>query len=218
MFNVVDTKDPTAVQVEVQRIYRAMFPSGDRFFVPKVFGWAIDCFTGLKDFSVAAVADRRWVKAQHRVEGQLRRFHLPAEHAHPPIRHLEFVATPRSALMVEHAKHNSILHEVPAWRLHWHGHVHVHRLLILCAGFGHRYRQPYRNRQRDSRKLSEHCVLRVKIGVVRGFSRASGEPQGPHRGSWKLVPAPCGLTRRNLESQRSGGRLGDRVAEGFSRW
>jgi hypothetical protein len=46
MFSAVDTKDPTAVQVEVQAAYLGMFPQGDRLFVPKVFGWAIDCFTG----------------------------------------------------------------------------------------------------------------------------------------------------------------------------
>jgi hypothetical protein len=46
MLPVVDTKDPTAVQVEVQKVYLGMYPGGDRMFVPKVFGWAIDCFTG----------------------------------------------------------------------------------------------------------------------------------------------------------------------------
>lgn len=46
MFASVDTKDPTAVQMEVQSRYRAMFPGGDPFFVPQTFGWAIECFTG----------------------------------------------------------------------------------------------------------------------------------------------------------------------------
>ncbi len=46
MYPRVDTKDPIAVQVEAQSTYRAMFPKGDRFYFPKIFGWAIDCFTG----------------------------------------------------------------------------------------------------------------------------------------------------------------------------
>src|SRR5262249_29539907 len=46
MYPQVDTKDPTAVEVEVQAAYRTMFPRGDRLFVPRVFGWAIECFTG----------------------------------------------------------------------------------------------------------------------------------------------------------------------------
>jgi hypothetical protein len=49
MFPQVDTKDPTVVEVEVQAAYLAMFPRGDRLFVPKVFGWVIDCFTGNYD-------------------------------------------------------------------------------------------------------------------------------------------------------------------------
>ena len=46
MFPPVVTKDPTAVEVEVQAAYRAMFPEGDRAFVPQAFAWAEDCFTG----------------------------------------------------------------------------------------------------------------------------------------------------------------------------
>src|SRR5579871_1781621 len=51
MFPVVDTKDPTAVGMEVQASYLAMFPKGDRFFVPRAFGWILECFTGnYKDY------------------------------------------------------------------------------------------------------------------------------------------------------------------------
>ena len=46
MYPRVVTKDPTAVQVEVQSAYHGMFPKGDAMFVPHVFGWAITCFTG----------------------------------------------------------------------------------------------------------------------------------------------------------------------------
>src|SRR5213592_134303 len=40
MFPPVATKDPTAVEVEVQSAYLAMFPNGDPLFVPRVFSWA----------------------------------------------------------------------------------------------------------------------------------------------------------------------------------
>lgn len=46
MFRPVATKDPTAVEVAVQRAYLSVFPGGNQMFVPQVFGWAIDCFTG----------------------------------------------------------------------------------------------------------------------------------------------------------------------------
>jgi hypothetical protein len=51
MFPIVDTKDPTAVEVEVQTSYLSMFPKGDRYFVPRAFGWILECFTGnYKDY------------------------------------------------------------------------------------------------------------------------------------------------------------------------
>ncbi len=37
---------PAAVAGEVQRLYQTMFPEAGSYFVPQVFGWAIDCFTG----------------------------------------------------------------------------------------------------------------------------------------------------------------------------
>jgi len=46
MDSEVDTKHTTAVEVEIQSIYRSMFPSGDRTFVRTAFQWTVDCFTG----------------------------------------------------------------------------------------------------------------------------------------------------------------------------
>ena len=46
MNQAVSTKDPTAVAKEVQALYLAMFPQGDRLFVPNAFGSAAECFTG----------------------------------------------------------------------------------------------------------------------------------------------------------------------------
>ena len=42
----VVTKNPAAVETEVQSAYRASFPEGDAQFVARVFAWAGDCFTG----------------------------------------------------------------------------------------------------------------------------------------------------------------------------
>ncbi len=42
----VVTKDPAAVEAEVQSAYRACFPGCEALFVPRVFGWAGDCFSG----------------------------------------------------------------------------------------------------------------------------------------------------------------------------
>ncbi len=45
MFAPVVTKNPAAVETEVQAAYRAMFPDADPSFVPRLFGWIIECFT-----------------------------------------------------------------------------------------------------------------------------------------------------------------------------
>jgi hypothetical protein len=46
MFPPVNTRDPVAVEVEAQAAQAAMFPGGDRLFVPRAFGWAINAFSG----------------------------------------------------------------------------------------------------------------------------------------------------------------------------
>jgi hypothetical protein len=66
MFSWVDTKDPTAVEVEVQRAYLEMFPRGDRLFVPKVFGWVIDCFTG--SYADYQAIDARYHDFEHTLQ------------------------------------------------------------------------------------------------------------------------------------------------------
>jgi hypothetical protein len=69
MYPPVVTKDPTAVQVEVQAAYLAMFPDGDRLFVPRVFGWAIDCFLGgHRDY---LPADTNYHDFEHTLQGTL---------------------------------------------------------------------------------------------------------------------------------------------------
>ena len=47
----IDTRQIAEVQKEVQSIYASVFPQGDSEFIPRVFGWASDCFTGkYKDY------------------------------------------------------------------------------------------------------------------------------------------------------------------------
>ena len=49
MHSPVATKEPAAVAVAVQSAYLSAFPEGDRMFVPRIFSWAIDSFTGHLD-------------------------------------------------------------------------------------------------------------------------------------------------------------------------
>jgi hypothetical protein len=69
MYPLVVTKDPTAVGAEVQTAYLAMFPDGDPLFVPRVFSWAIECFTGrYADFQAV---DARYHDFEHTLQGTL---------------------------------------------------------------------------------------------------------------------------------------------------
>ena len=69
MYPPVPTNDPTAVEVEVQIAYLAMFPAGDRLFVPQVFGWAIECFTGhYRDYQAV---DAQYHDFEHTLQGTL---------------------------------------------------------------------------------------------------------------------------------------------------
>src|SRR5205085_1513652 len=69
MFPPVDTKDPTAVQMEVQAAYKAMFPNADLTFVPRVFSWAVECFVGkYKDYQAI---DAAYHDFEHTMQGVL---------------------------------------------------------------------------------------------------------------------------------------------------
>src|SRR5215216_1794695 len=69
MFPPVVTKDPTAVEVEVQAAFLNLFPTGDRLFVPQVFGWAIECFTG--KYHDYQPIDARYHDFEHTLQGTL---------------------------------------------------------------------------------------------------------------------------------------------------
>lgn len=69
MYPSVVTKDPTAVQVEVQGACLSMFPAADPLFVPRVFGWAIECFTG--SYGDYRPVDARYHDFEHTLQGTL---------------------------------------------------------------------------------------------------------------------------------------------------
>ncbi len=69
MYPPVVTKDPAAVEVEVQAAYLSLFPDGDRIFVPRVFGWAIECFGGNhRDYQAV---DAPYHNLEHTLQGTL---------------------------------------------------------------------------------------------------------------------------------------------------
>ncbi|HVY68637.1 MAG TPA: HD domain-containing protein [Verrucomicrobiae bacterium] len=57
------------MQGEAQSVYLTMFPGGDPLFVPKAFGWAIDCFSGnYRDYQPI---DARYHDFEHTLQGTL---------------------------------------------------------------------------------------------------------------------------------------------------
>ena len=65
----IDTKQPLAVQAEVQQVYDAMFPQGNRAFVPAVFRWVTLCFDGkYRDY---LPIDARYHDLEHTLQGTL---------------------------------------------------------------------------------------------------------------------------------------------------
>jgi hypothetical protein len=65
----VSTKDAKAVAAEVQKIYLALFPEGDPTFVPRVFGWVLDGFTGRRAGYLAV--DATYHDLEHTLQGAL---------------------------------------------------------------------------------------------------------------------------------------------------
>jgi hypothetical protein len=69
MYSPVDTKDPTAVRVEVQAACRTMFPDSELLLVPRAFGWAIECFTG--NYQDYQAVDAQYHDFEHTLQGTL---------------------------------------------------------------------------------------------------------------------------------------------------
>lgn len=65
----IDTKQPLLVQAEVQQAYNAMFPHGNRDFVPRVFGWVNACFAG--EYRDYLPIDARYHDLEHTHQGTL---------------------------------------------------------------------------------------------------------------------------------------------------
>jgi hypothetical protein len=69
MFSPIDTRDPLAVEGEVQAASRGMFPQGDPTFVPTAFGWLRECFAGsCTDFQAN---DAHYHDLEHTLQGTL---------------------------------------------------------------------------------------------------------------------------------------------------
>src|SRR5271170_1752091 len=69
MYASVVTKDPTAVEVEAQAAYLEMFARADKLFIPQIFGWAIDCFTG--QYADYQPIDALYHDFEHTLQGTL---------------------------------------------------------------------------------------------------------------------------------------------------
>jgi len=69
MYSPVVTKDPTAVELEVQTACRTMFPEADPQFVPRAFGWAIECFSG--NYQDYQAVDTLYHDFEHTLQGTL---------------------------------------------------------------------------------------------------------------------------------------------------
>src|SRR6266699_1043531 len=65
----VSTKNPSAVEAEVQAAYQSMFPKGDPLFVQRVFGWALQCFAG--EYRDYQAVDARYHDFEHTLQGTL---------------------------------------------------------------------------------------------------------------------------------------------------
>jgi hypothetical protein len=69
MYPSVVTKDPAAVEREVQQVYSALFPDGDREFVVRAFNWVTRCFAG--DYAGFRPIDARYHDLEHTLQGTL---------------------------------------------------------------------------------------------------------------------------------------------------
>jgi hypothetical protein len=69
MFGRADRLDATTVEMEVQAAYLEMFPGGDSFYIPRVFAWAIDCFTG--NFRGYQAIDTKYHNFEHTLQATL---------------------------------------------------------------------------------------------------------------------------------------------------
>ena len=69
MFAQIDTRNPHDVENQVRWIHRQLFPDSSDDFVPRVFGWASQCFTGCYQDYLAI--DARYHDFEHTLQGTL---------------------------------------------------------------------------------------------------------------------------------------------------
>lgn len=69
MFGPVDTRDPLAVEREVQTAYHGLFPQGDGAFVPTAFGWLKESFAGA--CAGFQAVDAHYHDLEHTLQGTL---------------------------------------------------------------------------------------------------------------------------------------------------
>ncbi len=156
---------------------------------------AVDRFADLKDLAITSFPHRRGVEAEHRVERELRRPNLPRQHAHPPVRHREAVATARASLAIEHRGHDPFLHELPPGT-HVHLHVLMIRLLLLCPRIG------------DRRDLAISGLGDSGRRQAHGQRGAADHCASDHRARELLVhgsPIPFVTRRHKLQNQPTAG-------------
>lgn len=64
-----DTHDPLAVAAQVREDYLRLYPGSDRHLIPRIFSWAIDCFTGRNPGFLPI--DARYHDLEHTLQGTL---------------------------------------------------------------------------------------------------------------------------------------------------
>src|SRR5690349_9611354 len=69
MFPVVDTRDLTAVQGEVESIFASLFPEANADFIKQAFGWASQFFSGR--YPGFRPIDARYHDLEHTLQGTL---------------------------------------------------------------------------------------------------------------------------------------------------
>jgi hypothetical protein len=69
MYPPIVTKDPAAVEAEVQSACREIFPDGDARFVSRAVGWTKECFTG--HYKDCQAIDAPYHDLEHTLQGTL---------------------------------------------------------------------------------------------------------------------------------------------------
>ena len=69
MLELVNTRDPSSVEGEVQAAYAEMFPDGDHEFIRTIFGWVLSWFSG--NYGDYQAIDVQYHNLEHTLQGIL---------------------------------------------------------------------------------------------------------------------------------------------------